>query len=269
MADSPVIHDTLVVSMRAPGVAQVTMSRPDVFNAFDERMIAELDTAFASLEADDSVRVIVLAGAGKHFSAGADLQWMQRASTAGEDWNLQDARRFAGMLGRIEQCAKPVVARVQGAALGGGVGLACACDVAVASDDASFSVSEAKFGILPSVIGPYVVNAVGKRQARRLALTATRIRAAEALAIGLVQQVVAADALDAAVDAVVADLVVGGPNAQREIKALFAQLEVGPITPDVRELTARTIARVRGTDEAREGFAAFLGKRPAAWIPRA
>jgi methylglutaconyl-CoA hydratase len=258
---------TLTVTTRAPGVAQVTMARAAVFNAFDEAMIGELDAAFAALEADDSVRVIVLAGEGKHFSAGADLQWMQRASTASQDWNLHDARRFAAMLARIEACPKPTVARVQGAALGGGVGLACACDIAVAADNAGFSVSEAKFGILPAVIGPYVTNAVGKRQAKRLALTTTRIAAAEALAIGLVQQVVALDALDAAVDAVVADLLVGGPNAQREIKTLFAQLEVGPITPAVRELTASTIARVRGTDEAREGFAAFLAKRPASWIP--
>jgi methylglutaconyl-CoA hydratase len=231
-------------------------------------MIGELDTAFAQLEADDAVRVIVLAGAGKHFSAGADLQWMQRASAASTEWNLADARRFAAMLARIEACAKPTVARVQGAALGGGVGLACACDIAIAADDASFSVSEAKFGILPAVIGPYVVNAVGKRQAKRLALTTERIRAGEALAIGLVQQVVAREQLDSAVDAAIQNLLAGGPAAQREIKQLFAQLEVGPITPEVRELTAATIARVRGTDEAREGFAAFMAKRPAHWIPR-
>lgn len=260
--------DTLRIEPRAPGVAQVTMAREAVFNAFDEAMIGELDAAFAQLEADDTVRVIVLAGAGKHFSAGADLQWMQRASAAGIEWNLADARRFAAMLARIEACTKPTVARVQGAALGGGVGLACACDIAVAADDASFSVSEAKFGILPAVIGPYVVNAVGKRQAKRLALTTERIRAGEALAIGLVQQVVAKEQLDAAVDAVVQNLLAGGPGAQREIKQLFAQLAVGRITAEVRELTAATIARVRGTDEAREGFAAFLAKRPANWIPR-
>jgi methylglutaconyl-CoA hydratase len=259
---------TLSITSRQPGVAQVTMSRPAVFNAFDEAMIAELDAAFAQLAADDAVRVIVLAGEGKHFSAGADLQWMQRASTASVEWNVADARKFAGMLARIEACPKPTVARVQGAALGGGVGLACACDIAIAADNASFSVSEAKFGILPSVIGPYVTNAVGKRHAKRLALTTTRIAAAEALAIGLVQQVTTLDALDAAVDATVKELLAGGPNAQREIKTLFGQLDVGPITADVRELTAQTIARVRGTDEAREGFAAFLGKRPANWIPQ-
>jgi methylglutaconyl-CoA hydratase len=255
------------IHTRAPGVAQVTMARPAVFNAFDEAMIGELDTAFAQLEADTAVRVIVLAGEGKHFSAGADLQWMQRASEASLEWNVADARRFAGMLARIERCPKPTVARVQGAALGGGVGLACVCDIAVAAANASFSVSEAKFGILPSVIGPYVTNAVGKRQARRLALTAERIGAEEALALGLVTKLVALDALDAAVDEVVAQLLAGGPQAQREIKTLFAQLPVGPVTDATVELTAQTIARVRGTDEAREGFAAFLGKRAAAWTP--
>ncbi len=259
---------TLRIEARAPGVAQVTMAREAVFNAFDEAMIGELDAAFSELESDSAVRVIVLAGAGKHFSAGADLQWMQRASSASREWNLEDARRFAAMLARIEGCAKPTVARVQGAALGGGVGLACACDIAVAADDASFSVSEAKFGILPAVIGPYVVNAVGRRQAKRLALTTERIRAAEALSIGLVQQVVNKEQLDAAVDAVIQNLLGGGPAAQREIKQLFAQLAVGPITSEVRELTAATIARVRGTDEAREGFAAFMAKRPAHWIPQ-
>jgi methylglutaconyl-CoA hydratase len=259
---------TLAVTARASsaqGVAQVTMTRPAVFNAFDEVMIGELDAAFAQLIEAPGVRVIVLAGDGRHFSAGADLQWMQRASAATLEWNVADARRFAGMLARIHASPKPTVARIQGAALGGGVGLACACDIAIAADNASFSVSEAKFGILPSVIGPYLTNAVGKRQALRLALTTERIDAAQALSIGIAHRVCKLESLDAEVDAVVGDLLAGGPNAQREIKQLFAQLEVGAITPEVRELTAQTIARVRGTDEAREGFAAFLAKRPAPW----
>jgi methylglutaconyl-CoA hydratase len=260
--------NSIVISPRQPGVTQVTMSRPAVFNAFDEAMIGELDVTFAQLADDSTVRVIVLAGDGKHFSAGADLQWMQRASAATREWNLDDARRFAAMLSRIERCPKPTVARIQGAALGGGVGLACACDIAIAADNASFSVSEARFGILPAVIGPYVVNAVGRRQAKRLALSTARITAAEALAIGLVQQVAALEQLDKAIDGTVEELLDGGPNAQREIKQLFAQLEVGPITPEVRELSAQTISRVRGSDEAREGFAAFLAKRPAKWTQR-
>lgn len=259
--------ETLALRPGRSGVMHVVMARPAVFNAFDETMIGELDAVFSALEADDSVRIIVLAGEGKHFSAGADLQWMRRASTASQEWNLQDARRFAAMLARIEQCPKPTVARVQGAALGGGVGLACACDIAVAADNASFAVSEVRFGILPAVIGPYLVNAVGKRQAKRLALTTSRIGAAEALALGLVHQVAALDQLDVAVDAVIDELRIGGPQAQAEVKRLFAHLPVGPITPEVRELTAATIARVRGGDEAREGFAAFLDKRAAAWSP--
>jgi methylglutaconyl-CoA hydratase len=178
-----------------------------------------------------------------------------------------DARRFAAMLESIANCPKPTVARIQGAALGGGVGLACACDIAIATDSATFSVSEAKFGILPAVIGPYLVNAVGTRQAKWLALTTTRINASEALAMGLVQQVVAVDALDATVDATVTELLAGGPLAQGEIKQLYAQLATGPISGAVRELTAQTISRVRGTDEAREGFAAFLEKRSPNWIP--
>jgi methylglutaconyl-CoA hydratase len=257
---------TLEISQRGNGVAQITMSRPDVFNAFDEAMIGELDAAFDQLINDAAVRVIVLAGAGKHFSAGADLKWMQRASEESREWNLADARRFAAMLSKIDACPKPTLARIQGAALGGGVGLACTCDVAIAADNASFAVSEARFGILPAAISPYVINAVGKRHARRLALTMSRIRAAEALALGLVHQVSALEDLDTAVDAVVAELLAGGPNAQREIKALFAQLEVGPVTAEVRELSAQTISRVRGTAEAREGFSAFLDKRPPDWI---
>ncbi len=268
MQPTPAPYQTLRLTPHPSlsGVVQVTMAKPAVFNAFDEQMIAELSDAFARLGGDPTVRVIVLAGEGKHFSAGADLQWMQRAAQAPLEWNLADARTFACMLATIEACPKPTVARVQGAALGGGVGLACACDIAVAADNASFSVSEAKFGILPAVIGPYVMNAVGKRQARRLALTATRIGAAEALSIGLVQQVCPLDALDATVHTVLGELLNCGPQAQVEIKALYAQMAPGPITPEVRELTAQTISRVRGTPEAREGFAAFLGKRPASWI---
>lgn len=259
---------TLKITRPTPGVAQVTMARPAVYNAFDELMIDELDAAFKALGQAGDVRVIVLAGEGRAFSAGADLQWMQRAAQSSVERNLADGRRFATMFNTIDTCPKPTVAKVQGLALGGGVGLVCACDIAIAAEEARFAISEARFGILPSGIGPYVVNAIGKRQARRLALTTQRIDAAEALAIGMVHQVVAADALDAAVDAVVHDLLAGGPQAQAEIKALYAHLEVGPVTPAVLELTAQTISRVRGGDEAREGFDAFLSKRPAKWIPQ-
>ncbi|MFT5219373.1 MAG: methylglutaconyl-CoA hydratase [Planctomycetota bacterium] len=259
---------SLIVEHRRDGVATITMSKADVFNAFDETMIAELNRAFAELAEDSKVRVIVLAGSGKHFSAGADLKWMQRASEESQEWNLADARRFATMLGNIDSCPKPTLARIQGAALGGGVGLACACDIAIAADNAKFAISEAKFGIIPSVIGPYLINAVGKRHARRLALTTTRIGSDEALAIGLIHQQSPLAQLDAVVEATLAELIAGSPNAQREIKALFAQLHLGPVTEEVRELSAQTISRVRGTAEAREGFAAFLQKRPPKWTTK-
>lgn len=257
--------ETLHIAVDQRGVARLTMTRPEVFNAFNETMIDEMAQALGRLTADPHVRIIVLAGAGKAFSAGADLQWMKRAAEATQAANLEDARRFAGMLQALADCPKPTLARVHGLALGGGVGLAAACDIALATPDAKFAVSEARFGILPAVIGPYVINAVGPRQARRLALTASRIPASEALALGLVQEV--AEDIDTALERWIAELLLNGPGALGEIKALIAQLEVGPITPAVRELTAQTIARVRMGDEAREGFAAFLAKRPAAWVP--
>jgi methylglutaconyl-CoA hydratase len=260
--------ETLHIEVDGRGVAQLTMTRPEVFNAFNETMIGEIGQGVDHLIADPRVRVIVLAGAGKAFSAGADIQWMKRASEASQEWNLQDARGFAGMLHKIAACPKPTIARVQGLALGGGVGLAVACDIALASEEAKFAVSEARFGILPAVIGPYVINAVGPRQARRLALTASRISAEQALAMGMVHEVVPLAELDVALRRWTDELLANGPTAQAEIKQLFAQLEVGPVTPEVRELTAQTISRVRMTDEAREGFAAFLAKRPAAWIPQ-
>ncbi|MBB4842966.1 methylglutaconyl-CoA hydratase [Paucibacter oligotrophus] len=261
---------TLQLAVDARGVARITMNRPEVFNAFNELMIAELAQAVEQLSADAGVRLIVLAGAGKAFSAGADIQWMKRASEASQEENLQDARRFAKMLHLIADCPKPTLALVQGLALGGGVGLAAACDIALASADAKFAVSEARFGILPAVIGPYVVNAVGPRQARRLALTASRITAEQALAMGLLHEVVATAAeLDAALERWVAELLLNGPLAQGEIKRLIAQLEVGPVTAEVRELTAQTISRVRMGEEARQGFAAFLAKQPAPWVPQA
>lgn len=247
------------------GVARITMNRPERLNAFDEAMVAALTAAFEQCGADPAVRVLVLAGAGeKAFSAGADVHWMRRAADESPEWNVADARRFAGMLLALAACPKPTVAQVRGLALGGGVGLICACDIAIAHTAAQFAVSEARLGLLPAVIAPYLVNAVGLRQARRLGLTAGRIGAAEALRLGLVHDV--ADDLDGAVEHCLLDLLAGGPQAQAELKGLFAQLAVGPITADVRELGAQTIACVRLGDEAREGFAAFMNKRPAAWI---
>lgn len=259
---------TLKLIDRNTGVLQITMARPEVFNAFDETMIGELGEAFAHANSRADIRVIVLASEGKHFSAGADMKWMTRASQASIEWNLNDARRFTEVLYSIDVSNKPVIARIQGAALGGGMGLACVCDIVIASEQASFAVSEAKFGILPAVIGPYVINAIGKRHARKLALTTERISATQALSIDLVHEVVKSEELDMAVDRSASALLASSPNAIIEIKRLFAQLNVGPVTEKTRELTAQTISRVRGTAEAREGFDAFLNKRSASWIPK-
>ena len=257
----------LLVETDPRGVATVTLNRPAVLNAFDEALISRLAETFAHLAKDPAVRIVVLAAAGKSFCAGADIAWMQRAAANVHEANLDDARAFAATMATVSKCSKPVVARIQGAVYGGGVGLACAADIAIAGTKARFSVSEARFGILPAVIGPYVVNAVGVRQARRLALTCSVIDAAEALSLGLVHQVVDEGELDAAVERCVNDLLQAGPQAQRQIKQLFAQLHVGPITGEVQELTAQTITRVRATEEARAGFASFFAKRPAPWVP--
>lgn len=257
----------LLVETDPRGVATVTLNRPAVLNAFDEALIGRITETFERLSKDPAVRIVVLAAAGKSFCAGADIAWMQRAAANELQANLEDARSFAAMMAAVDKCPKPVVARIQGAAYGGGVGLACAADIAIAGTKARFSVSEAKFGILPAVIGPYVVNAVGVRQARRLALTCSVVGAAEALSLGLVHQVVNESELDAAVEQCVKELLLAGPQAQRQIKQLFAQLHVGPVTGEVQELTAQTIAKVRATEEARAGFAAFLAKRPAPWVP--
>jgi methylglutaconyl-CoA hydratase len=250
---------------RVSSVLRIEMARPQVHNAFDEAMIAELDHAFARAGEDDTIRVIVLAGQGKSFSAGADLAWMKRQSEASAAANLDDGRRFAAMLQRITACPKPTIARVQGVAMGGGVGLACACDFAIASEDARFAVTEARYGLAAAVVAPYLIAAVGRRQARRLAMSTAQIGAAEARALGLVHEVVAPQRLDDAVAALVAQLRASGPRAIMEIKALYGSLPAAPVSDATLELTAQTIARIRHTDEAREGFAAFLEKRPARW----
>jgi len=257
---------TLAIEHRAGGVLRIEMARPEVRNAFDEAMIAELDRAFSDASSDAAVRSVVLASQGKAFSAGADLAWMKRQSEATEAANLDDARRFVAMIHRIASCPKPTVARVQGACMGGGVGLVCACDFAIAGENARFAVSEARVGIIPSAIAPHLIAAVGVRHAKRLALSAAQISAREAMAIGLVHEVVDDDRLDDAVDALTKALDASGPGALAEIKSLYPRLAAAGIDTEVRELTAQTIARVRATDEAREGFAAFLGKRKARWV---
>jgi len=259
------MHETLEV-LRDGGVATIWMNRPDVHNAFNEQLIAELTAACQALDADDAVRVVVLAGRGKSFSAGADLNWMRRAAEASVEANLADARKLAGMLRTLAEMDKPTIARVHGAALGGGMGLASACDICVAGEGAVFATSEVRFGIIPSAISPYVIRAIGARQAGRYFQTAERISAARARELGLAHEVVATDALDAKVAEIVTALLQGGPRSQGAAKALIRAVADQPVTDALVEDTARRIATLRATPEAREGLAAFLDKRPAAWV---
>ena len=253
--------------VRDGAIATLWMNRPEVHNAFDERLIDELTRACHELDSDASVRVVVLGGMGKNFSAGADLNWMRRAAENGIDENRQDARRLAEMLRVLAHMSKPTIARVQGAALGGGTGLTAACDMAIAATDAVFSTSEVRFGIIPSAISPYVLRAIGPRQSLRYFQSAERIPAERALAIGLVHEVAANDRLDDAVSALAAELIAGGPLALQAAKALVRDITGRPIDGAIGEETAERIARQRATDEAREGISAFLEKRRECWRP--
>jgi len=259
---------TLVVEVRN-SVAMVVLSRPEVHNAFDETLIDELTRALAALDADDSVRAVILLGAGRSFCAGADLDWMKRAAKYGHAENVADATALALMLATLAGLSKPTIARVHGSVFGGGVGLVAACDIAVAAHDATFSLSEAKLGLIPATIGPYVVEAIGARQARRFFLTAERFTAAEAFRIGLVHDIVPADTLDARVNEILGALLLAGPQAQAAAKDLIRAVAGQPIDDSVVADTAERIARVRASAEGREGVAAFLDKRAPAWVPAA
>lgn len=247
-------------------IATVTMKRPDVLNAFDERLIEALTEAFATLGEDTAIRAIVLAGAGKHFSAGADVGWMRRAATYDEAENRTDARRLALMLKTIDECPKPIVARVQGAALGGGTGLVAACDIAIASEAAVFGTTEVRLGLAAAVISPFVLRAIGPRHARRFFLTGERITADRALAIGLVHEVAPEAELDRAVERVLDELLAGGPEAQAASKQLIRTVLAMPQGGSLlTEATVAVIAARRASEEGREGLAAFLEKRPPLW----
>jgi methylglutaconyl-CoA hydratase len=259
------MYETLEIE-RTGKIATIWMNRPAVLNAFDEQLIAELATSCNELDADASVRVVILGGRGNHFSAGADLNWMKRASQFTHEQNIEDARKFAGMLRTLAEMSKPTIARVQGAALGGGTGLTAACDMAIASSDAVFSTSEVKFGIIPSAISPYVLRAIGPRHALRYFQSAERISAARALEIGLVGEVVELDELDACIGKLVDALLQGGPLAQKAAKDLIATVNGKNIDKLISEETAQRIARQRATDEAKDGIAAFLDKRPPGWL---
>jgi methylglutaconyl-CoA hydratase len=251
---------------REGGVARVWLNRPDVRNAFNDSVIAELRATFETLGADASLRAIVLGGRGKAFCAGADLGWMREM--AGFDWarNRADAQALADMLWAVYRCPVPVVGRVHGDCYAGGVGLAAVCDVLVAADNVNFCLSEAKLGLLPGTIGPYVVRAMGEQAARRYFVTAERFSATRAHALGFVHEVCTPEALDAGVAQVVASLVGNGPMALRACKALVQDVAGRAIDADLRDETARRIADIRASAEGREGVQSFLNKRAPAWL---
>lgn len=258
------MYETLEIE-RHRGIATVWMNRPEVHNAFNATVIRELDEAFQALDADPEVRVVVLAGRGKSFSAGADLHWMKAAGEASREENFADAMKLAGMLRTIAGVSKPTLARVHGAALGGGMGLACACDICIAGERAVFATSEVKFGIIPAAISPYVIRAIGERQSYRYFQSAERISAARAAELGLAHEAVPTETLDETVERVVGALLEGGPKSQDAAKALIRAVVHRPVDDALQADTARRIAELRATPEAREGLDAFLAKRKPAW----
>ncbi|MGN6699254.1 MAG: enoyl-CoA hydratase-related protein [Thermomicrobiales bacterium] len=245
-------------------VTTVTLDRPEVHNAFTPSLIAELTACFAALGDDPATGVIVLTGAGRSFSAGADIGVMRASLDLTEEQNRADAARLAAMFAAIDACPRPTVARVNGAAFGGGLGLIAACDIAIASESAIFAFSEAKLGIAPAVIAPYVVRRIGEGYARALFLTAARFSAARAREIGLVHEVVTPDELDDAVSAQTTQLLTSGPHAITAAKTLLRTLR-GLDAPAATQETAATIARLRISPEGQEGLRAFLEKRKPAW----
>ena len=259
------MSENLIVEKRNM-VAIVTLNRPEVRNAFDDVLIADLTRAFQDIDKDDAVRVMVLAGAGKAFCAGADLNWMKRMSGYGYEDNLKDANALAQMLKTLDRMSKPTIARVHGPAYAGGVGLVAACDIAIGSMEAEFCLTEVKLGLSPATISPYVVRAMGERLARRYLLTGEVIDAGEAYRLRLLSDVSSMEELDGAVNAILGDLVGGGREAQSKIKDLIRTVAAGPADDTMIAETARRFAKIRASAEAQEGLASFLEKRKPAWV---
>jgi methylglutaconyl-CoA hydratase len=248
------------------GVATITLNRPEIHNAFDDTVIAALTNAFTHAANDPAVRVVVLAANGKSFCAGGDLNWMRRMAGYNYDENLRDSNALADMLRTLNFLPKPTIARVQGAAYGGGVGLVACCDIAVASSNSAFCLSEVKVGLIPATIGPYVVQAIGQRAARRYFTTAELISANTAHVLGLVSELVEPKELEAHVANIVTNLLRNGPNAIAEAKRLVLDIAGREIDAAMIADTSERIAQTRGSDEGREGLSAFLEKRKPNWI---
>ena len=260
MANEPLRLET------GAGIARLTLNRPEIHNAFDDDLVRRLTETLRAVEADPAVRAVVLASTGKSFSAGADLNWMKRMAGYSEVENRADAQALAEMLRTLNRLAKPTVALVQGAAFGGGVGLVACCDMVVAATPARFALTEVRLGILPAVISPYVVAAIGERASRRYLLTAERFDAAEAHRLGLVHTLVEPDRLEAAGAELLDALAKAGPQALGETKDLIFRVSRGPVDAAMIADTAERITRIRASDEGREGIGAFLDKRPPAWL---
>lgn len=257
---------TTIVITRGPRLATVTLARPEMRNAFNERMIAEITWAFEALGYEREVHAIVLAGLGPAFCAGADLNWMKAMADFTPDENRADAGQLAKMLHTVYHCPQPVVARIQGDVYAGGMGLVAACDIAVTCDTAQFCLSEVKLGLIPATISPYVIRAMGESAARRYFLTAERFSAAEAHRIGLVHVVASAETLDATLDGIVTHLTGASPNAVREAKRLVREIGGATIDDALIADTAERIAAIRASEEGREGVRAFLDKRKPSWL---
>jgi len=258
---------SLLDLQRQGPVARGFLNRAEVRNAFNSELIGELRSTFDALSADDSLRAVVLGGHGKVFCAGADLNWMRSMADYSWEQNRADAQALADMLWTIYRCPHPVVGRVQGDCFAGGLGLAACCDVLVAAEGVHFCLSEARLGLLPATSGPYVIRAMGEQAARRWFITAERFPAAEAQRLGLVHELVPAEALDATVDRLVATLVANGPQAVKASKRLVQDLAGRPIDDALRADTARRIADIRASAEGKEGVQSFLQKRDPAWKP--
>ena len=247
------------------GVATIRMNRPEVHNAFDDALIAALTSELRRLDRSLLARIIVLAANGKSFSAGADLNWMRRMAKYSQEENLRDALALADLMRTLDGMGKPTIAQVQGAAFGGGVGLVACCDIAIASTEAAFCLSEVRLGLIPSVISPYVIAAIGERAARRYFLTAERFDAVEARRLGLVHEVVEGVALDDTVAKIAGQLLKGGPRALAAAKKLIADVSRRPMDDGLSAETARRIAAIRVEPEGQEGLAAFFDKRSPDW----
>jgi methylglutaconyl-CoA hydratase len=252
---------------RRGAVGVITLNRPEIRNAFDDALIASLTAALREMDADSSVRAVLLAGNGPAFCAGADLNWMKRMAGYGYEQNLADARALAAMLKTLDRMSKPTVARVHGPAFAGGTGLVAACDIAVGSTEAVFALTEVKIGLSPATISPYVIRAIGERAARRYFLTGERFGAEEAHRLGMLSSVSTSEKLDVEIDEILKHLTQGGPEAMKKIKGLVSAVSRGgPVSDALIEDTAQRIAEIRVSPEGREGIGSFLEKRKPGWL---